>query len=337
MKVYKGYLIAIKRNISTIILYCTIFLGVAVSMVYLSGREQTGGSYAQMRLSIGVVDRDNSLWSHALEDYLEKYHDVTVMKDDMDKLAEAVYSSQIRYAVLIPEGFYEDCIQGKKKVESVTESGSQWEYYVNGRIDDFINSARVYLAGGYSQEEAMKNWQSSTFGVIGLGRFGTALAKTLAEAEKEVIVVDCNEEKVRELRHYTEYAYVTDNLSKDTLQEIGIQNCGTVIVCIGEKIDTSILTTLNVVSLGVPHVIAKAISSDQGAVLEKIGAEVVYPERDMALRLGKRLIANNNFLDFITLSNEVEIQQVQELFTKVAGTPMLYTKDSPDELKPKIK
>ena len=116
MKVYKGYLIAIKRNISTIIMYCTIFLGVAVSMVYLSGREQTGGSYAQMRLSIGVVDRDNSLWSHALEDYLEKYHDVTVMKDDMDKLAEAVYSSQIRYAVLIPEGFYEDCIPGKKKV-----------------------------------------------------------------------------------------------------------------------------------------------------------------------------------------------------------------------------
>lgn len=157
MKVYKGYLIAIKRNISTIILYCTIFLGVAVSMVYLSGREQTGGSYAQMRLSIGVVDRDNSLWSHALEDYLEKYHDVTVMKDDMDKLAEAVYSSQIRYAVLIPEGFYEDCIQGKKKVESVTESGSQWEYYVNGRIDAFINSARVYLAGGYSQEETVKN------------------------------------------------------------------------------------------------------------------------------------------------------------------------------------
>ena len=156
----------------------------------------------------------------------------------------------------------------------------------------------------------MKNWQSSTFGVIGLGRFGTALAKTLAEAEKEVIVVDCNEEKVRELRHYTEYAYVTDNLSKDTLQEIGIQNCGTVIVCIGEKIDTSILTTLNVVSLGVPHVIAKAISSDQGAVLEKIGAEVVYPERDMALRLGKRLVSNS-FLDYISLDNSVEIRQIQ--------------------------
>ena len=88
----------------------------------------------------------------------------------------------------------------------------------------------------------MKNWQSSTFGVIGLGRFGTALAKTLAEAEKEVIVVDCNEEKVRELRHYTEYAYVTDTLKGYPAGD-GIQNCGTVIVCIGEKIDTSILTT----------------------------------------------------------------------------------------------
>ena len=157
----------------------------------------------------------------------------------------------------------------------------------------------------------MKTWKPSAFGVIGLGRFGTALAISLAEAGKEVIVVDCNEDKVRELRHYTEYAFVTDNLSKETLQEVGIQNCDTVIVCIGEKIDACILTTLNVVSLGVPHVIAKAISSDQGTVLEKIGAEVVYPERDMALRLGKRLVAGNHFLDFIALNNEVEIQQIQ--------------------------
>ena len=86
---------------------------------------------------------------------------------------------------------------------------------------------------------------------------------------------------------------MAEDLSKETLEDMGIQNCDTVIICIGEKIDTSILTTLNVVSLGIPQVIAKAISRDQGAVLEKIGAEVVYPERDMALRLGKRLVSNN--------------------------------------------
>lgn len=155
----------------------------------------------------------------------------------------------------------------------------------------------------------MKKNANSTFGIIGLGRFGTALAITLAEAGKEVIVVDQNEEKVKAMRQYTEYAFVCDNLSKATLSEVGIQNCDTVIVCIGSRIDTSILTTLNVVSLGVPHVISKATSQDQGAVLEKIGAEVVYPERDMAIRLGKKLLSGN-FLDFIFLDNDIEIQQV---------------------------
>lgn len=155
-----------------------------------------------------------------------------------------------------------------------------------------------------------RNLNASIYGVIGLGRFGSALAQSLAEAGKEVIVVDSNESKVRELRQFTEHAYVVRDLSTETLSEIGIQNCETVIVCIGEKIDTSILTTLHVVDLGVPYVIAKAISKDQGAVLEKIGAEVVYPERDMALRLGKRLVSRN-FLDFISLDNEVEIRQVE--------------------------
>ena len=155
----------------------------------------------------------------------------------------------------------------------------------------------------------MKKSKSNLFGVIGLGRFGTALAISLAESGKDVIVVDSNEDKVRELRQYTEYAFVTESLSKEALTEIGIQNCDTAIICIGERIDTSILTTLNVISLGVPHVIAKAISQDQGAVLAKLGAEVVYPERDMALRLGKRLVSNN-FLDFIFLDDQVEIQQV---------------------------
>ena len=84
---------------------------------------------------------------------------------------------------------------------------------------------------------------------------------------------------------YTEHAYVAEDLNMETLQEIGIQNCDVAVVCIGEKIDVSILTTMHVLGLGVPKVIAKATSYDQGAVLKKIGAEVVYPERDMALRL----------------------------------------------------
>lgn len=155
-----------------------------------------------------------------------------------------------------------------------------------------------------------KNKSAISYGIIGLGRFGTALAKTLAEAGAEVIVIDNNESKVKELRRYTENAFVAGKLTKEVLEEIGIQNCDTVVVCIGEKIDTSILTTLNVVSLGVPTVIAKAISPDQGAVLEKIGAQVVYPESDMAIRLANKLLTSS-VLDYISLSNNVEIAEIR--------------------------
>lgn len=155
----------------------------------------------------------------------------------------------------------------------------------------------------------LKEELSESYGIIGLGRFGTALAEKLAEAGREVIVVDRNENKVKELRNYTDFAYVADELTKEVLEEIGIQNCDTVIVCIGEKIDTSILVTLNVVNLGVKRVIAKAISKDQGEVLEKIGAEVVYPEKDMALRLAKKMLVSS-VMDSISLENNVEISEV---------------------------
>ena len=154
-----------------------------------------------------------------------------------------------------------------------------------------------------------KKNESESFGVIGLGRFGTALAITIAKAGKDVIVIDRCEAKVKELRQYTDYAFVIDELNTDTLKEVGIQNCDTVIVCIGEKMDTSILTTMCVVEMGIPHVIAEALTAEQGAVLGKLGAQVVYPERDMAIRLGKRLISRN-FLDYVSLDNSVEIRQI---------------------------
>ncbi|HHV98698.1 MAG TPA: TrkA family potassium uptake protein [Clostridiaceae bacterium] len=155
------------------------------------------------------------------------------------------------------------------------------------------------------------------FGIIGLGRFGFALASTLAKAGKEILVLDSNESKIRQIRNLTENAFVVKELSKETLEEAGIQNCGTVIVCIGEKIDASILTTLNVICMGVPRVIAKAISPEHGLVLEKIGAEVIYPEYDMAVRLANRLISLRE-MDYIALNNNITISELR-LTNKIAG------------------
>ena len=154
-----------------------------------------------------------------------------------------------------------------------------------------------------------KHDPATLYGVIGLGRFGSALVKTLAEAGKEVIAIDKNEEKVREVRAYTDYAIVVDNLSESALKETGMQNCGTVTVCIGEQIDMSILTTMLVIKLGVPNVIAKATSEVHGEVLKRMGANVVYPEADMAVRIGRRLIFGN-LLDYVALANGVEVRRI---------------------------
>ena len=127
-----------------------------------------------------------------------------------------------------------------------------------------------------------------------------ALAVTLAKAGKEVIVLDECESKVREIRQYTDLAFVTSDLNEESLREAGIQNCDVVIVCIGENMGVGILTTM----------ISKALTTEQGAVLKKLGAEVVYPEKDMAYLLGKKLVSNS-FMDFLSLDDSVEIRQVQ--------------------------
>lgn len=162
-----------------------------------------------------------------------------------------------------------------------------------------------------------KQTEVMSYGIIGLGRFGSSLAATLAEAGKEIMVLDCTEEKVRQIRNFTEHAYVVKDLQKETLRETGIQNCDVVVVCIGDKVDVSILTTLNVINLGVPQVVAKANSPEQGEILEKIGAQVVYPEKDMALRLAKRLISKRVF-NLFELDHDIDISEFK-LTSRLSG------------------
>ena len=95
-----------------------------------------------------------------------------------------------------------------------------------------------------------------SYGIVGIGRFGSALATELAAAGADIVVIDSDEDKVREMRELTDNAYVVAKREKKTLTETGIQNCDVAVVCIGERMDTSILTTLHLVSLGIPKVIA---------------------------------------------------------------------------------
>lgn len=148
------------------------------------------------------------------------------------------------------------------------------------------------------------------FGVIGLGRFGSSLLQTLGEAGKEVIALDREPSIINAAAAYTDNAFVVNDLTRETLEKVGIQNCDVVIVCIGEDVSTSILTTLTVIRMGVPKVISKAKSEEHGSVLKVLGAEVVYPEYDMGVRLANRLLSPGIF-EYISLSDDVDIMEIQ--------------------------
>ncbi len=149
----------------------------------------------------------------------------------------------------------------------------------------------------------------NTYAILGLGRFGMALATELARTGAELIVLDRDEEKVREMREFTDNAFVVRDLDKKTLSETGVQNCDVAVVCIGEQMAASILATLNLSSLNIPAIIAKATSSEHGEILEKLGAQVVYPDRDMAIRLANRLEVSR-MLDYIQLSEKLNISKL---------------------------
>lgn len=152
--------------------------------------------------------------------------------------------------------------------------------------------------------------KKKTYAVIGLGRFGMPLATKLAQSGADVIGVDMDEERVRSFREYSEYAFVANKLTKDVLEDIGVQDCDVAVVCIGSRVETSILVTLTILNLGVPHVISKASSAEQGEVLRRLGAIVVYPERDMALRTAKKIL-RENLVDYLSLGKDIEIIEVE--------------------------
>lgn len=167
-----------------------------------------------------------------------------------------------------------------------------------------------------------KNKKEQTlYGVIGLGRFGFALAEALAASGRELLVIDRDQNKINAASAFTDNAFCMDNLSRENLEAVGVAECDVVVIGIGEQMDTSILTTLTVLRLGVGRVIAKARSEEQGEVLTTLGAEVVYPEKDMAIRLANRLTAPH-ILEYISLSPEIDIMEIA-LTERVAGKSVL--------------
>lgn len=148
------------------------------------------------------------------------------------------------------------------------------------------------------------------YAVIGLGRFGTSVARTLYELNNDVLAIDIDEEKIQDNLNNVTHAIQADTTDEVALKSLGISNFDVVVIAIGDNIQASILTTILVKDLGIETIVVKAQNQLHAKVLYKIGAtKVIFPERDMGARVAHNLVTPN-ILDYIELSEEYSIVEI---------------------------
>lgn len=156
------------------------------------------------------------------------------------------------------------------------------------------------------------------FAVIGIGRFGSNVARTLFEGGHHVLAMDKSEDALRRVTDACTHAVQIDSTDAEALRAVGITNFDAVVVAIGTGVQESILTTLILKEMGCKKVVSKAADELQGRVLEKVGADlVIYPERDMAVRVARSL-TSRHVLDLLELSPDFLVEEVS-VSDKIGG------------------
>jgi len=145
--------------------------------------------------------------------------------------------------------------------------------------------------------------------VIGLGQFGSEMARQLAE-RCDVLALDINEERVNAIADDVQQALIVDAKDFGTLASLVSRDFDEAVVSLGESMEASILCTLHLKHIGIRTIRAKAMSNDHATILRAIGAtETIFPERETARRIAAQII-NPNLLDFIPLAEGFEVIDV---------------------------
>jgi trk system potassium uptake protein TrkA len=148
-----------------------------------------------------------------------------------------------------------------------------------------------------------------SFAVIGLGKFGFNIAKTLYELGQEVTAIDTDKEIVQKIQEFSNQAVVTDATVAENLLALGVENVDVAIVSMGERMDASILIALHLKEMGVREIWVKAINEDHGKILKRIGVtEVIHVEKEMAQRIAQGL-SKPNVIDYLPVSDGYSIQE----------------------------
>lgn len=151
------------------------------------------------------------------------------------------------------------------------------------------------------------------FVVVGLGRFGSSVAKTLYGLGNDVLAIDSNEDVVQEIADHVTHAVQMDAIDENAVKSLGIRNFDVAVITIGANIQASIMAALVFKEQGVKYIIAKGNSDLHAKVLYKIGVDrVILPEKDMGVRVAHNLVSSN-ILDYIELSPDYSIIEIESL------------------------
>jgi trk system potassium uptake protein TrkA len=148
------------------------------------------------------------------------------------------------------------------------------------------------------------------YAVIGLGKFGATVVRSLHERGHEVVAIDQDRSRVQEVRDACTQAIEARCTDQDTLRALGLQDADAVVVSLGERMDASILVTLYLKELGIREIVVKAVSEDHGKILHLIGAtEIVHPERDTARRVARGL-GLRSIVEYLPLAADSSLVEV---------------------------
>ena len=155
--------------------------------------------------------------------------------------------------------------------------------------------------------------KKQTIAVLGLGLFGTAVARELAENGADVIALDLNMEHVEEVIDVVEHAVQADFTKIEQLVAAGVDTCDIAIIATGEKLEITILGIMNLKKLGIKEVVVKTKNFTYQEVLQKVGADrVVLPEVEMGVRLAHELVSTD-VLDLIRLDDQYHVIEMHVL------------------------
>ena len=147
--------------------------------------------------------------------------------------------------------------------------------------------------------------------VIGLGRFGARLASTLYQRAHEVLAIDLDEQKVQEMLGRVTYAVEANATSETALRDLGVPAMDVAVVALGSQIQSSIIATMLLKSMGLPYVIARATDTQHAEILHRVGADkVVFPEEEAAERAAN-LDLSPNYVEFMNITEDTGVHKLR--------------------------